>query len=340
MTTFISPKPKTPTTLITGFLGAGKTTLINHLLSLKAHSGKWALLVNEFGKIGIDDSLVSSDQELAIKQISGGCICCSSVLPLQVALVRLINDHQPEHLLIEPTGLAHPSELTDLLTQPQWQSSLELRATLCVLNIAQWQQDKYRQHDQYLAHIRAADVVIYHHQHLLTSTDELLDWIGGINQQAQVLSFQALDTILVQDLINLPKKSPQNRLIISLPTAAAPKPAPENPPNPPYRYHESLSGHQVGGWLLPKDWCFDSERLQKWLLERPNYLRIKGVMQTQEGWLAFNISPENLSIYDSVAQEINKLELIFIDTDSLTDANWQDWDDELLELILNKKPSI
>lgn len=130
----LQPISATPTTIITGFLGAGKTTLINQLIHHKACDERWALLINEFGKIGIDGGLIDNDDGIAIKEVSGGCICCSSQLPLQIALVRLLGTHKPNRLIIEPTGLAHPDELLSQLTQPHWQTSLNIRAVICVLS--------------------------------------------------------------------------------------------------------------------------------------------------------------------------------------------------------------
>ena len=118
-----------PCTLVTGFLGAGKTTVINQLLATKPHDERWALLINEFGRIGIDGALLASSQDndleqknIAIREVSGGCICCTSQLPLQIAISRLLSEHHPQRLLIEPTGLAHPRELILQLSAPHWQT--------------------------------------------------------------------------------------------------------------------------------------------------------------------------------------------------------------------------
>lgn len=87
----MKPIKQTPTTLITGFLGVGKTTLLNALLMHKPPTQKWALLINEFGKIGVDTALIDGQDGVFVKEVSGGCICCSSQLPMQVAVVRLLS---------------------------------------------------------------------------------------------------------------------------------------------------------------------------------------------------------------------------------------------------------
>ena len=101
-----------PCTLVTGFLGSGKTTLINQLIASKPTDERWALLINEFGRIGIDGALLASSQatdsaknDIAIREVNGGCICCTSQLPLQIALSRLLSDHHPKRCLSSPQGL-------------------------------------------------------------------------------------------------------------------------------------------------------------------------------------------------------------------------------------------
>lgn len=96
----------TKTNLITGFLGSGKTTTIRHLLAHKPDRERWAVLVNEFGEIGIDGALLA-DSGAVLKEIPGGCMCCVNGLPMQVGLNMLLQQAKPDRLLIEPTGLGH-----------------------------------------------------------------------------------------------------------------------------------------------------------------------------------------------------------------------------------------
>lgn len=75
-----------PTNIITGFLGVGKTTAILHLLKSKPANERWAILVNEFGEIGIDGELIAGEQksqtDVYIREVPGGCMCCVSGLPM------------------------------------------------------------------------------------------------------------------------------------------------------------------------------------------------------------------------------------------------------------------
>ena len=110
-----------PTHIISGFLGAGKTTLLQYLLTQKPEHETWAVLMNEFGQIGVDQQLITQQQGYAVKELLGGCLCCSSQLPMQIALSRLLSETQPDRLFIEPTGLGHPAQLLEQLTEPHWQ---------------------------------------------------------------------------------------------------------------------------------------------------------------------------------------------------------------------------
>ena len=185
-----------PCTLVTGFLGAGKTTVINQLLATKPNDERWALLINEFGRIGIDGVLLASSQDndleqknIAIREVSGGCICCTSQLPLQIAISRLLSDHHPQRLLIEPTGLAHPRELILQLSAPHWQTALKMNAVITVLNGEQWQQTKYRDHDGFQAHVRDADVLIINRYAQLNTSEKqsLIEWIAKLNSQVKII---------------------------------------------------------------------------------------------------------------------------------------------------------
>ena len=96
-----------PVTILTGFLGAGKTTLLNHILS-NQNGIKTAVLVNEFGEIGIDNDLVVATGEDMV-ELSNGCICCSINGELLEAVYRILDRPEPvDYLVVETTGLADP----------------------------------------------------------------------------------------------------------------------------------------------------------------------------------------------------------------------------------------
>lgn len=148
------------THIITGFLGTGKTTTLLHLLAHKPQQQKWAVLVNEFGEVGIDGALLSQSGA-AIREVPGGCICCAQGLPMQVALNQLIREQNPDVLLIEPTGLGHPANLLEQLSASQYQGVLALGATLTLVNPQALFNERYLSHDTYRQQLLLADVLVF-----------------------------------------------------------------------------------------------------------------------------------------------------------------------------------
>ena len=374
-----------PCTLVTGFLGAGKTTVINQLLSTKPLDARWALLINEFGRIGIDGALLTQDnsnpQDIAISEVSGGCICCTSQLPLQIALSRLLSEHRPQRLIIEPTGLAHPRELLRQLSEPHWQTALNMQAVIAVLSAVQWQDAKYRNHEGFQAHICAADVVVINRYKQLSSTcqKQMHTWITELNPQAQLIwaeppeecetASSKLVTANLTRQLNTPSQiiSQQTDNLSQYHVRLQP-PMPLLSPKTgaintdivkdetlPYRYHNSQQGifqqnMMVGGWRLPAEWMFNADALQQWLLALPEWQRIKGVVNTSDGWLQLNFTPDSLSTTTTSAQVDSRLEIILLNKEGSdinvekttkdkteihrSQANWAVWDNELMALVL------
>jgi G3E family GTPase len=102
---------KTPVYTISGFLGAGKTTFLNRLLCQLPEDVKVALIINELGQIAIDGRIIEKE-DYFLQEITEGCICCTLKAKLADALISIVNDTQPDFVLIETTGVARPSQVT------------------------------------------------------------------------------------------------------------------------------------------------------------------------------------------------------------------------------------
>src|SRR5689334_395621 len=146
-----------PVLLVTGFLGAGKTTVVNHLL---AHAGgrRIAAVVNDFGAINIDAELIAGASD-GVVSLSNGCICCSLEGDLLRTLAALLRrDPQPEFIVIETSGVADPADIVRNLMDPVIWKEAPLETVLCVLDAtisAAALNDDALVHSQ----LRAADVV-------------------------------------------------------------------------------------------------------------------------------------------------------------------------------------
>ena len=135
----MSSLEKIPVTILTGFLGAGKTTLIRNLI-LKNKSKKLAVIINEFGDLGVDGEIVKqcSDEtcpEENILELANGCICCTvadDFIPTMKSLLE--GQYIPEHILIETSGLALPKPLLKAFEWPEIRSRLTVDSVLAVVD--------------------------------------------------------------------------------------------------------------------------------------------------------------------------------------------------------------
>jgi len=155
---FVSGGP-VPTTVITGFLGAGKTTAITHLLNSRPAGETWAVYINEYGEVGIDAAMFPGDDGLVIEELSGGCICCTSNLPFVEGLGALLAKMRPDHLIIEPTGLADPGALTSSLTL-RLPDQLDIRAIVCLVDPRRLADNRYVNNPIYQAQINQCDLLV------------------------------------------------------------------------------------------------------------------------------------------------------------------------------------
>ena len=124
-----------PTHVISGTLGAGKTSVLRSLLEQRPSHERWAVLINEFGEIGLDSALLNSEQaEVSFSEVAGGCICCVNGVPFQQALVQLLRKARPDRLFIEPSGLGHPLQLLEQLRDVPWLEVLAVQPLLTVVD--------------------------------------------------------------------------------------------------------------------------------------------------------------------------------------------------------------
>ncbi|WP_265583891.1 CobW family GTP-binding protein [Chitinimonas koreensis] len=152
---------KVPVNLLTGFLGVGKTTAVRRLLADKPADQFWAVLVNEFGEVGIDGAAIEASADgLNVVEVPGGCICCTTSPMLRVSITRLLRARRPDRLLIEPSGLGHPAGIVDVLRDPYLAAALELRAVVTLVDPRHLDDARYTLNDTWRDQIALADVLV------------------------------------------------------------------------------------------------------------------------------------------------------------------------------------
>lgn len=325
----------TKTNLITGFLGSGKTTLIRQLLAQKPEHEKWAVLVNEFGEIGIDGALLS-DSGAVLKEIPGGCMCCVNGLPMQVGLNMLLQQAKPDRLLIEPTGLGHPKQILSLLTADIYQPWISLSATLCLLDARQLHDERYTENENFRDQLAAADVIIASKQDTYIDTDHqaLAKWQQAQNSQRPLyfsdsgkIAISVLD-ILHTNKTQLPdarhhhgESSPKKGLAaLNL-----------NGSEPWRRALNQGQGYTSCGWVFNSEAIFDTVPLLEWVRLSP-VERVKGVMRIPEGALVVNRQGNDLQIETRpTPPPDSRIEVI-----SSGDNDWNKLQGNLLNIRLHK----
>jgi len=165
------------TLLVGGFLGAGKTTFI--LEQLKVVGAKVAVLVNEFGKLGIDGALIRLKGGIDVIEMPGGCICCSQKQGLLESIKSIAGQIGPELLLIEPSGVAEISELLQVLSDPSLEGLIRVDAVITVLDAETFLE--FSEPEAFglffLDQVRCADLVLANRADLVTP--QVLEAIEG-----------------------------------------------------------------------------------------------------------------------------------------------------------------
>ena len=289
-------KNPVPTNIITGFLGVGKTTAIRNLLSNKPNDEHWAVLVNEFGEIGIDGNLFAektdSQSGITVSQVPGGCMCCSNGLPFQMALGVLLAKSKPDRLLIEPTGLGHPREVLSILSRDYYREILDICATLSLVDARKVTDNRYTSNDTFNQQLEVAEVIIANKADLYGPKDfsDLLDYISskfpGNNKLVYSVNHGALkfDWLL--------KSASKKNLINSLKGSSKELPS-TLPPDIEAPTDGFVSAENSGEGFFSKGWIFNAAmqfKIDKLLsmVHGVEAERLKGVFITTEGSVAFN----------------------------------------------------
>jgi G3E family GTPase len=266
------PDTRIPVTVITGSLGAGKTTLLNRVLS-ECSAQRFALIVNEFGDIGIDGDLIASGDEDLI-QLNSGCICCvvrgDLIRELRALLARMPD---LDGIIIETTGLANPSPVIQTMVIDQViAAQCRLDSVLCVV-------DASRIFDQLADGTDASDQIAFSDQIVLNKVADASAPIRDIEARLRRINPSA--PILRANRSDVPASAVLNRHGFDLDRIEAQLP----PDSGPHR-HDHIDGKGITSVSLTCEGPLDAARLEAWLKELlarrgSDILRTKGVMSIE-----------------------------------------------------------
>jgi G3E family GTPase len=279
-----------PVTLLTGFLGAGKTTFLRHILSGSPDLSDTLVIVNEFGKIGIDGEVLRH-QNLRVVELVNGCICCTLTPDLTAALDEVFRRFSPRRILIEASGVGDPAGIISVVRDARYRGRLTLSHTLTVLSTDDW--DAREVFGRLFFHqLEAAQVILLNKIDLFPPDD-----ISRMFQEIQAAFPNAI-------VIPARHCRIDPGIFGSAATISAPGPQPER------RFTESgvvvtSGGHPIGGHLsiltepapamgftafdFQTPERMDAACFYDFLRRLPgSVLRIKGPMQLDEATVLFN----------------------------------------------------
>jgi cobalamin biosynthesis protein CobW len=202
---------KIPVTIVTGFLGAGKTTLIRHVLT-HAQGRRLALVINEFGDVGVDGEIlrscgVESCPEDNIVELANGCLCCTVADDFLPAIEGLLaREPRPDHILIETSGLALPKPLVKAFDWPDIRAKLTVDGVIAVVDAAAVAEGRFADDEEKLKAQRAQDAALDHDNPLEeVYEDQLLCADLILLNKADLLSEAALEKVRAEIAAQIPR---------------------------------------------------------------------------------------------------------------------------------------
>ncbi len=334
------------TNLITGFLGSGKTTAILNLLKQRPAHSNWAVLVNEFGDVGIDAAMLK-DQDISdglfIKEVPGGCICCAAGLPLQIALNLLIKKASPERILIEPTGVGHPKKVLDVLCGEFYKSVLDIKAIICLVEAHKLNNALYLNNETFMDQLNIADVVLANKSDQATEKDleNFYDFFRTYpiaKAHLEHVVSGSFDSKLLDiehniersvDFPNAHKHVPHSEDKANLADHQESSQQASDPKQQ-YswqRFENNGQGYYGCGWIFNSAIIFNESDIEDFI-NSDRFSRVKGIFHTHNGYMLFNRSEQSVSKQACDHTQDSRVEVI--------ETNYLDWDqveEQLLQCI-------
>jgi len=311
---------KIPVNIIAGFLGSGKTTALISLLKDKIDEDRWAVIINEFGKISIDSQTLRASSDCRdIFEIDGGCICCSARSYFQENLEEIISNHDYTRILIEPSGLGGIDMVSDIVRA---NPDLRLMKIICLVDILNMGNARLQQLPIYRNQINKADLIVFSKLDLLEDPK-----IEGFLVEKFKTYYPGKPCILKReekffwpgliDILDTEVKEDVKYRVIS-------------------RGEHLLTdaNYQVISQRFDPDTTFSAGWLTRFFQEHSAIVRAKGYLQTDDGWCLVNFTLSGCIFEPCQAKTMSEIILI---TEKSPADQFQNMIDEFQNMTRNPK---
>lgn len=278
----------TPITVIAGFLGAGKTTTIRAWMAAREQNA--AVIVNDFGEAGIDAALLGDGT--SVTNIPGGCICCTAPAGLARAVATVLDEVRPTRIFIEPSGLARPRDVLDMLARGGLRDRVALGPTVVIVD------PNVPPNELSDEQLDAADVLVINRTDLASP-----DAVAALRESVAARwpgPARVLETshgVLPEDALSWPEGA-----------GATVRYA---------RVHDrpSTDGYRARSWILPPDRTVSWDRLRALLTSTPGIARFKGLFYGDVGWFRVDVAGGQLHFDATSWRRDNRADLILSEGD-------------------------
>ncbi len=290
--------------IISGFLGAGKTTLIKKLIESDLKKERLAIIENEFGEVSIDGDLLKGTN-IDMKEISSGCICCSLVGDFKEAIKEIVKKYSPDRILIEPSGVA---KLSDIIKSCKEIENIKIDNIYTVIDVLNYNSYLNNFGEFYKDQIKKAEIIIASRRDNNEKyIGEIVKSIKKLNKECNIIT-APLDEFEGNDILNICKKEISNKV----------------------EFNRGISYQKVGivhknnkasnvfnSWGIETKKFVSKSKLRSIFIEKisdndyGNILRGKGVVQLDEGrWVEFHYTPGSFQMNAIASQKVGKIAII------------------------------
>ncbi|CDM69022.1 cobalamin synthesis protein [Clostridium bornimense] len=304
--------------IVSGFLGAGKTTLIKKIIDDAFKREKVAIIENEFGEVSIDGEILK-DRNIDIKEINSGCICCSLSGDFKDSIEDIIDEYNPDRIIVEPSGIAKLSDVLKGCKEIRIKDSITINHIFTVIDISNLDMYKEEFKEFYIDQVMNAKTIIFTRIDKCDDNEieEAVEEIRKININASIVKVP-LDIMDGLDILRIAEKDLNNiqeKKIVKLTS----------------RSKKAAKAVRVGSkifdsWGEETSKIFNINKIENIFTkigitkECGNILRGKGFIELDSGrWIEFHYTPRQFQLKAAVKQDKGKIAIIGenIDKDKL-----------------------